>query len=294
MILRKGKVENGNSGCIMPESHPKEKRGSDRIAVAMPIQIRGTDGRGKRFEEPTKTIEISRDGGKFGSRTSLRSNQKIHIRNQRRDTEALFRAVGPLPGPDRNEAYWGAECLEPSPGFWGIYFPPITEAEEAAARILLQCGGCKTQELSYLSDLETEVFSLNQKIHRHCEAYGDWTERLTPEPGTEGEGPLAVPSQRGKERRMNRRIKLHMAAWILTREGQEEVVDSVSVSAGGLAVKTKKNHPKGSLLKIAFPYHPGGANIVVLGRVVRVSATEDPSVQLHGLQYLRWRTSASF
>ncbi len=271
----------------MPELHLKEKRRSDRIAVAIPIQVRGTDVAGKRFEEATKTVEINQNGTHFELRTSLRPNQEIFIRNLRRDTESSFRVVGKVPGPNPSATYWGTESLEPTVDFWGIKFPPIKEAEQATARILLQCGQCKTQELSYLCYLETEVFSFSQRVHRHCQACGDWTEWENPEPGKEGEPPVAVPLPRGRESRVHRRLPLQMSAWIRTCEGEEEVVTTVNVSPGGIAVRSKKNYSKGSWLKIAFPYQPSAAITVVLGRVVRVSATEDPSVQLYGIQYLR-------
>ena len=150
----------------MPKFRFKDKRRSDRIAIALPIQVRGIDSSGTGFEEYTKTLEVGRHGTKFGLKTSLQPNQMVIIVNVRHDTEANFRVLGPALGPDPSDTFWGAEGLDPSAVFWGIDFPPIEEGQEATARILLQCGKCKNQELCYLSDLETEVFGLTDRIHR--------------------------------------------------------------------------------------------------------------------------------
>ena len=53
-----------------------------------------------------------------------------------------------------------------------------------------------------------------------------------------------------------------MTACLQAREA--EVVKTVNISTGGLSVLSRKGYPKGSLLKVAFPYHKGGSNIFVL------------------------------
>ena len=195
--------------------------------------------------------------------------------------------VGKASGPDPDVIYWIAEQLDPSVAFWGIYFPPMEEEQEAAGRTLLECGRCKRQELSYLSDLEAEVFNYTQRVHHQCEACGDWTEWLNPEPGTEGRVPVAVPEPLETQRRLHRRLSLQMQVCLRTREGEEEVLATSDISTGGLAVRSTKKYAKGALLKVAFPFQRGGANIFTLSKVVRVSPTEKPSITLYGIQYLR-------
>ena len=163
------------------------RRRSDRISVSFPIQVRGVDPKDKQLNEPFKTVEVGRTGTKFPLKTNLRPNQRIKIGNIRRSTEANFRVVGKVSGPEPNLNYWGAECLDSPANFWGINFPPPEEGDEAAGRILLACGNCKAQELSYLSDLETEVFSLTDRVVRECKPCALWTEWFKPKPGTEAE-----------------------------------------------------------------------------------------------------------
>ena len=77
-----------------------------------------------------------------------------------------------------------------------------------------------------------------------------------------------------------------MQACISTREGDEEVAGTANDSPGGLAVRSKKEYRKDVLVKVAFPYQPGGANIFVLGRIVGISTNEEPGTFLYRIQYL--------
>ena len=78
-----------------------------------------------------------------------------------------------------------------------------------------------------------------------------------------------------------------MRACVLTREGEEEIVETANNSAGGLAVLSKKNYETGSLLKVAFPYQEGKGNIFLLARIIRVAPTDLSEVVLYGIQYVR-------
>ena len=241
-----------------------EKRRSDRVTMALPIQVNGTDLNGANFEEFTRTVEIGLNGAKFNLKRLLAANQKIEILNVRQGGQGPFRVVGQVSSPDSPGIFWGAECIGLSPSFWGIHFPPVQEAREAAARMLLQCTECKSQAVSYLSDLETEVFDLTQRIVRFCDPCRRWTEwQRAPAEEEESVSPAAAPAA-GSDLRKHRRLPVQMTACLQGREVEEEVVKSVNISTGGLAVLSKKGYPKGSLLKVAFPYQKGGSNIFVL------------------------------
>ncbi len=265
---------------------PNDRRRSDRINIVLPIQVRGTGAKGVRFEEFTKTLEVGRNGAKFGSKLKLRPNQKIHIVNLRLDTKAPFRVVGKVPGPCTGETFWGAESMGLPFNFWGINFPPLQERQEATATILLQCGKCKTQSVSYLSDLEVEVLDLTQKVVRRCKVCRRWTRWHMPAPGTEGTTTASVPPDQVGDLRRHRRLSFKIVGCLQTHDGELEMVKTVNISVGGLAVRSKKEYLKDVLVKVAFPYQPGGVNIFVLGRIVKVSTTEEPGTFLYGIQYL--------
>ena len=248
----------------MPGPRMVEKRRSDRVTMALPIQVQGTDLNGANFEEFTRTVEIGLNGAKFSLKRLLAATQKIEILNVRQGGQGPFRVVGQVSSPDFPGIFWGAECVGLSPSFWGIHFPPVQEAREAAARMLLQCTECKSQAVSYLSDLETEVFDLTQRIVRFCDPCRRWTEwQRAPAEAEESVSPAAAPAA-GSDLRKHRRLPVQMTACLQGRKAEEEVVKSVNISTGGLAVLSKKGYPKGSLLKVAFPYQKGGSNIFVL------------------------------
>ena len=83
------------------------RRRSDRISVSLPIHIRGADANNKRVNGPSKTVEVGRTGTKFSLKAALKPNQKITIGNIRRETEANFRVVGKVSGPESELVYWG-------------------------------------------------------------------------------------------------------------------------------------------------------------------------------------------
>ena len=277
-----------------------ERRKSDRISVSLPVHVHGT-GDESGLSEPSKTVEVGRSGAKFPLMAELKPNQRLNIQNLRRETKAAFRVIGRVPGPDKTKTYWAVECLDSPTIFWGINFPPLQKGQEAAGRVLLKCVECDSQELSYLSDLETEVFGLTSRVLRECSHCNGWKDWIEPEPGTEALGPappdpppeeekpqLEPPRPGGKpSRRANRRLSLEMDACIQTRDGEEEVGRTINISKGGLAVLVRGDYPKDSLLKVAFPYNAGGGNIFVLSRVVRAVPSEEEGVVMLGIQYLR-------
>ena len=114
----------------MPGPRRVEKRRSDRVAMALPVRVKGTDLTGADFEEFTRTVEISLNGAKFSLKRLLAANQKIEILNVRQGGQGPFRVVGQVSSPDSPGIFWGAECVGLSPSFWGIHSPPPCRKRE--------------------------------------------------------------------------------------------------------------------------------------------------------------------
>ena len=95
----------------MPGPRMVEKRRSDRVAMALPIQVKGTDLNGANFEEFTRTVEIGLNGAKFSLKRILAANQKIEILNVRQGGRGPFRVVGQVSSPDPPGIFWGAKCV---------------------------------------------------------------------------------------------------------------------------------------------------------------------------------------
>src|SRR5712692_1049638 len=142
-------------------------RRSDRVSLAVPIRVTGTDVNGEVFSEEGKTIVVSRHGATICLDRMLAPQQEIVIRYLGTGEEAEFRVVGEIAGGSKSHVY-GVALVDPATELWRITFPPLTESEKAAARALLQCGGCGERQIVYLDELEAEVFGVNRSISRSC------------------------------------------------------------------------------------------------------------------------------
>src|SRR5258708_19626750 len=65
---------------------------------------------------------------------------------------------------------YGVAFLDQNIDFWGIEFPVVSQSEKEANRVLLQCAGCKAREMVEQSDLESDVYIVNEGIMRFCKS----------------------------------------------------------------------------------------------------------------------------
>src|SRR5712691_879741 len=158
-------------GVGMP---PEGGRRSSRIPKEIAILLVGSDMEGKVFSEQTKTVLLSRHGAGIVSQYALSAEQELILRRMDTDKEAVVRIVGQLGAHDKCYTY-GAAFLDPELDFWGVKFPSMTESEKEACRVLLQCSGCKAREMVQQSDLESDVYLVNEGIVRSCKSCGSST-----------------------------------------------------------------------------------------------------------------------
>jgi hypothetical protein len=150
-------------------------RRSSRIPKEVAILLTGSDMDGKGFSEMTKTVLLSRHGAGIVSTYKLSAEQEIIIRYLDTNKEALVRVVGRIGSEDEIYTY-GVAFVDPSNiDFWGIDFAPVSEREKEARRMLLECGNCKEREAVEQSDVESDVFLINEGIVRYCKQCGDST-----------------------------------------------------------------------------------------------------------------------
>src|SRR5262249_52617752 len=142
-------------------------RRSSRIPKEIPILLVGSDTEGKTFSEHAKTVLLSRHGAGIVSEYKLSAEQELIIRSLERNKEAEVRVVGQLGSVGGSYTY-GVAFLNQNIDFWGIEFPPVTQAEKEAHRVTLQCASCKATELVQQSDLESDVYIVNEGIVRYC------------------------------------------------------------------------------------------------------------------------------
>ncbi len=150
-------------------------RRSSRIPKELAILLTGSDMDGKGFSEMTKTVLLSRHGAGIISTYKLSAEQEIIIRYLDTNKEALVRVVGRI-GSEGEIYTYGVAFADPNTiDFWGIDFAPASEREKEARRMQLECGNCKARETVEQSEVESDVFLINEGIVRYCKECSDST-----------------------------------------------------------------------------------------------------------------------
>jgi hypothetical protein len=150
-------------------------RRSSRIPKEVAILLTGSDLDGKGFSEMTKTVLLSRHGAGIISTYKLSAEQEIIIRYLDTNKEALVRVVGRIGSEGEIYTYGVAFVDHSNINFWDIDFAPVSEREKESRRMLVECGNCKAQETVEQSDVESDVFLINEGIVRYCKQCGDST-----------------------------------------------------------------------------------------------------------------------
>lgn len=287
-------------------------RRSGRIPKEIPILLVGSDLDGKVFSENTKTVLLSRHGAGIISQYKLVPEQELIVRRLDTDTEVEIRIVGQIGSQSDNHTY-GVSFLDPEIDFWGLKFPLSTEAEIQASRALLECSGCKHREAVQHSDLEADVFAINEGIVRFCKNCGSSTfwkqasrdagsESVSPEPAQKQEPsyssdhaatqsvsapvtqkPIILP----ENRRKYARTKVKCKACIRQPGHTQDVVTCEDMSRGGIRFKSRKQYFQGTSIEVAVPYTPGAQSIFVHARIVFVQELPEEKVFRCGVEYLK-------
>jgi hypothetical protein len=277
---------------------PEGARRSSRIPREIAILLVGSDMEGKMFSEETKTVLLSRHGAGIVSQYPLYAEQELILRRLDTNKEAEIRVVGQI-GADGKKYTYGVAFLNPEMDLWGIKFQGMTDSEKVASRVLLQCSSCKTRETVEQSDLESDVYLVNEGIVRSCGSCGSSTvwKRATddvdgqlvpvgtisslefgkreepvaalpvaaPEPA-----PAAKSSGRIENRRKHVRTKVSFKACIRSYTFGDDIVTCEDISRGGLRFKSRKPYVAKAEIEVAAPYSPGTQSIFVRAQIVHV------------------------
>src|ERR1700674_874931 len=293
---------------------PEHLRRSNRIAREIAILLVGSDMEGKVFSEQTKTVLLSRHGAGIISQYVLSAEQELILRRLDTDKEAEVRVVGQLGYHGESHTY-GVAFLGPEVDLWGVDFPSMTNSEKEASRVLLQCSSCKAREVVQQSDLESDVYLVNEGIIRFCRKCGSSTiwkrasgdaagetvplENTPPEPEQRAEpvetlpvaspDPAPVPqtAARTENRRKHVRTRVNFQACVRTYTFGDDIVTCEDISRGGLCFTSRKQYIEQTEIEVDAPYSPGNPDIFVRAQIVHVEELKQDGRFRCGVRYAR-------
>lgn len=167
-------------------------RRSERITVSIPVEVSGSDAAGQYFFDRTETLLISQHGATLVLARKLMPEQNLTVRNLQNRRETEVSVVGFICNHAKGDVY-GVMFVNEKETLWDIQFTPLRESKNAALHLVMECMGCGNRKVSYLNELETEVFRASGALRRKCDKCRDstlWKESSGPEPE-----PQAEPAQ---------------------------------------------------------------------------------------------------
>ncbi len=293
---------------------PEGMRRSSRIPREIAILLVGSDMEGKMFSEQTETVLLSRYGAGIVSQYALSAEQELILRRLDTNKEAEVRVVGNLGAYGKTYTY-GVAFLNLETDLWDIKFPNMTESEKEASRVLLQCSSCKARETVEQSDLESDVFLVNEGIVRTCKSCGSSTywrravddasgepvpvEIASPEAQETAEPVEALPAAppeteapvqpaaRIENKRKHIRTKVNFKACISSYAFGEDIVTCKDMSRGGLRFKSRKEYAVKTDIEVSVPYSPGTQSIFVRAQIIHVTELKQERRFRCGISYAK-------
>ena len=134
--------------------HPDGMRQSDRVNFTMVLEATWNDADGKDFAVQTHTVLVSRNGAVLLLKAGLPSGQELLLRRVDRSNQvraARAHVVAEI-GKDEGGILYAVALDDSAINLWDIEFPPIEQAQEALARLLMECSFCQRREVAYLSE----------------------------------------------------------------------------------------------------------------------------------------------
>lgn len=290
-------------------------RRSSRVPRVIGILLVGSDMEGKVFSEETNTVLLSRYGAGIVSHYKLSAEQELILRRLDTNKESEIRIVGQI-GVENDLYTYGVSFLDSTDNFWGITFPPASEAEQMARFARLECSSCRERETVEHSDLESDVYMVNEGIVRYCKHCGSSTfwkrasedteevpvlagvgfrpssssAAVVEEPETEAApapAPAAepTPAARPENRRKHLRTRVRFKACIRSMAFGDDVVTCEDASRGGVCFKSRKRYTERQQIEIAAPYTPGVQNFFVSGEIAHVTELKDDKMLRYGVAY---------
>jgi hypothetical protein len=267
-------------------------RQSDRITVRMPLEASWTDSTGVVQRQVIETLLVSRNGGVIRINDKFFPGQELSLKRPLdgdRVKTARARIVAEIDREAEGFLY-AVQILEPRADFWDIEFPTLHKAEEALARLLMECSFCQRREVVYLNELELRTFETRKcvaRICKVCDAPSVWIEAQSESSSAESPSARPLDDERVLPRRNRTRVKARVLACIRQRGFQEEVAVCEDLSKGGIAFRSRNQYPEGTRVEVAVPFTPGAGAIFVPIRIVFSQPIPSAGLFRHGAAYLK-------
>jgi hypothetical protein len=267
-------------------------RQSDRVSFRMPVEASWVTATGTPVKHTAETLLVSRNGGVLRLTEKLSMGQELHLRRHHdgdhwKSTRA--RVVAEIDQEPTGFLY-AIHLLEARSDFWDIEFPSPHKAEEALARLLMECSFCQRREVVYLNELELKSFEIRKcvaRVCRHCDSPSIWIESQSEVRAIENNASQPTVEERVIPRRNRTRIKARILACIRRRGFQEEIAVCEDLSKGGLSFRSRNQYPEGSRVEVAVPFTPGTGAIFVPIRIVFSQAIPTAGLYRHGAAYIK-------
>jgi PilZ domain len=270
---------------------PEGLRQSDRVSFRMPVEASWIGNSGLEVKHAAETILVSRNGAVVRLAEKLFAGQEITLRRQREGDNwkiARVRIVAEIDQEPEGFLY-AIAIVDPRADFWDIDFPAPHKAQEALARLLMECSFCQRREVVYLNEPELKSFEIRKCVARvcpHCDSPSIWIEAL-PEVTSVAPRVPDLVDDHVSPRRNRTRVKARVLACIRRRGFQEEVAVCEDLSKGGISFRSRNQYPEGTRIEVAVPFTPGSAAIFVPIRIVFSQAIPAAGLYRHGAAYIR-------
>jgi PilZ domain len=267
-------------------------RQSDRVSLQMQVEASWLGSSGMTVRQNAQTLLVSRNGGVLRLQDKLFAGQEITLERKLEGDQsksARARIVAEIDHEPDGFIY-AIAILDIRADFWDIDFPPPHKAEEALARLLMECSFCQRREVVYLNEMELKSFEIRKcvaRLCRHCDSPSIWVEAQSEVPIDEALPSRSAVEERVIPRRNRTRVRARVLACIRRRGFQEEVAVCEDLSKGGISFRSRNHYPEGTRLEVAVPYTPGAGAIFVPIRIVFSAPIARAGLFRHGAAYLR-------
>ena len=267
-------------------------RQSDRVSLQLQVDASWTNSSGVAVQQKAQTLLVSRNGGVLRLQEKLFVGQELTLHRKLEGDQSKTVRARIVAEIDRDaEGFlFAIAILDPRVDFWDIDFPAPHKAEEAFARLLMECSFCQRREVVYLNEMELKSFEIRKcvaRLCRHCDSPSIWIEAQAGSAVEEALPSRSAAEERVIPRRNRTRVKARVLACIRRRGFQEEVAVCEDLSKGGISFRSRNQYPEGTRLEVAVPYTPGAGAIFVPIRIVFSQPLAHAGLFRHGAAYLR-------